>query len=313
MIEQPINKNFPWFTTWFTALLLVVYLVMASLSGKLQIEPSLFEKFGAPYAVKIYSGHVYGVVFNNLIHVNLFHLFTNIVGLWLFGAFLERRIGWFKVAMLGLICSVFGSMIQLALTDDPGIGISSALFGFYTLILIMSFKDERFKMKFIYWFGALLLVFLLLMIFNNELFGNQVAIEAKIGGILWGFFMGISQKEGSIKWQLLTLLLLPFSLVASTMLYAPWSSQWQCTQGIHHHEKQELKLAEEAYKKALSIDPTNKLAKENYKLIQVDQLSILAYGAHKAGDYTDARRYYMKILAIKKNNRWALDNLKELP
>lgn len=313
MIQSSEHKYFPWFTTLFSLLLIGIYATMSILSGSLKIDFKWLEWFGAPYAVQIYSGHAYGVIANNLIHVSLFHLLVNLTGLWLFGAFLERRIGWFKTAAFGLVSSVFGSMIQLALTNDAGLGISSALFGFYTLILIMSFRDGRFKMKFIYGFGTLLLVFLILMIINNQLFGEEIAVEAKIGGILWGLLMGVSQRESAIKWQLLLVLLLPFLLVTSTLLYAPWSSQWQCTKGIYYHKKQDLTAAEKHYQTALKIDAGNQLARENYNLIRIDRLSVLAYNAHKDGEYTTARRYYLRILALKKNDRWALDNLKELP
>ena len=103
------------------------------------------------------------------------------------------------------------------------------------------------------------------------------------------------------------------SIAAATLFYAPWSSQWQCTKGIAYHKKHELKVAKQYYQAAIHIDPSNHLAQENYKLVQIDQLAILAYDAHLSGEYTTARRYYLKILSIKKNHRWALDNLKELP
>lgn len=313
MIESTEHKHFPWFTTLFSLLLLCVYVVMAILSGSIEVAPKYLEYFGAPYATQIYSGHVYGVITNNLIHINLLHLLANLVGLWLFGAFIERRIGWVKMAAFGLVSSIFGSMIQLTLTDDAGLGISSALFGFYVLILIMSFRDERFKMKHMYVFGIALFFLLIFMIVNNQLFGEEIAIEAKIGGVFWGFLMGISQRESTIRWQLLLLFGLPFSIAASTLFYAPWSSQWQCTKGIAYHKKHELNTAKKYYQAAIHIDPSNHLAQENYKLVQIDQLAILAYDAHLSGEYTTARRYYLKILSIKKNHRWALDNLKELP
>lgn len=313
MIESAEHKYFPWFTTLFSVLLTGIYITMAILSKSLSIDIKFLDWFGAPYATQIYLGHVYGVVTNNLVHINLFHLLVNLTGLWLFGAFIERRIGWFKMAVLGLICSIFGSMIQLALTDDAGIGIASALFGFYAFILVTSYRDERFRMRFIYTFGILLFVLLILLAVNSKFFGEEIAIEAKLGGIVWGILMGISQKEGAIRWQLLLVLFFPFALAASTIVYAPWSSQWQCARGIYFHRKYELKKAEKHYRKALHINPKNKLAEENQTLIKIDRLSALAYNAHKAGDYTEARRYYFKILALKKNHRWALDNLKELP
>lgn len=313
MIATNEQKYFPWFSTLFSLLLIVVYASMALYSHSFSIDFGLLEKFGAPYAIQIYQRHVYGVVLNNLIHVNLLHLLSNLLGLWLFGAFIERRIGWFKMAFFGLVSSVFGSMIQLAFTNDAGLGISSAVFGFYALILSMSFKNRLFRMKYIYALGAFLFGSLFFMVITDKIFGQQVAIEAKLGGMFWGFLMGIAQSEGEIKRRYLTLFALPFSLATVTLLYAPWSSEWQCARGIHCHQQQDFLTAETYYKKALSIDSQNKLAKENYTLIQVDRLSKQAYKAHMAKDYTDARRLYLKILALKKNNHWARENLKELP
>ncbi|MCO5260851.1 MAG: rhomboid family intramembrane serine protease [Crocinitomicaceae bacterium] len=313
MIESAEHKYFPWFTTLFSVLLIVVYSITAYLSHSTSIDFKLLEKFGAPYAIQIYLGHVYGVVLNNLIHVNLFHLLSNLLGLWLFGAFIERRIGWFKMATFGLVCSVFGSIIQLAMTNDAGLGISSSVFGFYALILIMSFKNRMFRMRYIYGIGAVLFGSLIFMSITNSVFGQQVAIEAKIGGIFWGFLTGLAQNEGSIKWQYLTLFVLPFSIAASSLLYAPWSSEWQCARGIYFHQKNDLNRAEQYYQASIKINIDNALAKNNYTLIKIDRLSKLAYNAHVKGEYTGARRLYLKILALNKNNRWALNNLKELP
>ena len=270
MIESTEHKHFPWFTTLFSVLLVGIYVVMAIYSKSLSINQNLLEQFGAPYATQIYNGHVYGVLTNNLIHLNILHLLSNLLGLWLFGAFLERRLGWFKMAMLGLVCSIFGSILQLTITGDAGLGIASAIFGFYTLILILSFKDRRFRMRYIYALGLLILGALVLMMIYNQIFGEEAAIEAKIGGIFWGILMGIGQREGDVRWQLLTLYLLPFSLATVTLFYSPWSSQWHLTRGIVFHQKQDLDRAESHYKTALQLDRSNKLAKENYNLIRID-------------------------------------------
>lgn len=313
MIESAENKYFPWFTTLFSVLLIVIYIILAFLSKSLTIDFKFLEWFGAPYAPKIYLGHVYGVVTNNLIHINIYHLLVNLIGLWLFGAFIERRIGWFKMAILGLICSIFGSMLQLTFSNDAGLGIASAIFGFYTYILIASFRDKRFKLRFIYIFGIALFVLLIMMIINNSFFGEKIAIEAKIGGIIWALLMAIFQKEGDIHWKRLLILFVPFALLSCTLIYAPWSSEWQCARGIYFHKQHDILRAEQYYKKAIQLDSENKLAKDNYTLVKIDELSELAYNAHLQGDYTEARRFYFKILALKKNHKWALKNLKELP
>lgn len=313
MIESTENKYFPWFTTLFSLLLSVIFIVMASLSGSLSINSQLYEWFGAPYATQIFLGKIYGVVTNNFIHVNLLHLSINLVGLWLFGAFLERRLGWFKMAMFGLVSSIFGSIIQLSFSDDAGLGIASAIFGMFTLILVMSLRDERFKMKYIYIFGLVMLSILVFMIINNQLFNEDTAIEAKIGGVFWGFLVGISQRDGVIQKPFLLALFIPFTLVSIMLAYSPWSSQWNCARAILYHEKHDLATAEQYYKIALNLDAKNQLAASNYNLIKIDRLSALAYNAHKSGEYTEARRYYFKILSLDKNHRWAKENLKDLP
>src|SRR5690606_3623100 len=115
-------------------------------------------------------------------------------------------------------------------------------------------QDKRFKLRFIYVFGIILFILLILMIFNNTIFGKEMAIEAKIGGIIWGALMAIIQKEGEIHWKWLLILFVPFALLASTLLYAPWSSEWQCARGIQCHKNHDIKNAEEYYKKAIQLD-----------------------------------------------------------
>jgi membrane associated rhomboid family serine protease len=315
MIEYSEKKYMPWFTILFTVLLVGVYFFLAFLSKSFIINLEHIEKWGAPYATQIYLGHVYGVVTNNLIHISGLHLIANLLGLWLFGAYIERRVGSLKMAVFGLASSILGSIAQLNFSNDAGLGISAAIFGFYSYILVTSYRDEHYKesRKRTLIFGIVLFFLLLVFTFTNEFYNDIIAVHAKIMGAIWGALMAISQRGNKISKKTAILLFIPFSFIAVTLVYAPWSSQWQSAKGIYFHENKAYDKAKEHYKKALEIDPNNELAKENKTSITIDSISNLAYHAHLNGDYTKARRYYFQILNLRKNDRWALENLKELP
>lgn len=306
------NKKFPWYTTLFSVLLIVLYFSMAYLSKSLTISEEIIEQFGAVQAIDIYHGNYAGVIVNNLIHINFYHLLVNLVGIWLFGAFLERRIGWWRMAIFGFVCSVFTSLVQLALSNDPGLGIAGANFGFFSLLFIVSLKNDDFKFSFFIIISAIMILLLISLVLINLFLEPYFAIESKIAGILWGFFIGLSMRWKSVIIQF-SFLLIPFGIAAVSLVYSPWSSEWLCAKGIQFHKKNDTSTALLYYQRAVRVNSKNELAKENIRIIRVENLSKLAYKAHLAGEYLTAHRYYLQILALGKNNKWAIENLKRLP
>src|SRR5690606_11268599 len=115
---------------------------------------------------------------------------------------------------------------------------------------------------------ALLIFFLIENEFNNW----SIGLESKIAGLLWGFLVGLCSRWKALNIKF-AVLLVPFLLAAATLLYAPWSSMWLCAQGVEMHESGQLKKAERYYRKSLRINPKNKVASDNLKLIKIDFLS----------------------------------------
>ncbi|MDG1348070.1 MAG: hypothetical protein P8P77_10655, partial [Crocinitomicaceae bacterium] len=74
-----------------------------------------------------------------------------------------------------------------------------------------------------------------------------------------------------------------------------------------------IKEAKIHYKKALKISPDNVAAQYNLKLIRIESLINKAYELHLNKDYTSARNVYIQILKIDETNKWAKENLAELP
>jgi membrane associated rhomboid family serine protease len=312
MTNSSLNKNFPYFTVLLTLTTLLFYSVMAVMSGDVEISYTLFEKFGAPYAIQIYEGQYWGVVVNSLIHAFPLHILVNLAGLWVFGAFLERRIGFQRLFIFGLVSSIFTSLIQLTLSNDAGLGLTGVNYALFGLIFVLAFRNEKYQLKFHLATSLFMFAFLFFSIYMNWTSDWFIGIEAEISGLFWGALIGLSSKIKfiSVRWAVM---FLPFTLALVTLFYAPWSSMWHCKKGIEFLEKGKIHKAVIQYQKALKIEPTNKIAIENLNQIQVYRLAKLAYKKHKTKDYLAAHRYYLKILAIDKNNYWARTNLRELP
>ncbi len=311
MIKQFKHINFPWYTTLFSMALIVYHAVMVILSNTGTISILEMQEMGAPSAISIYNGHVYGLFTNTFVHENGWHLLVNLIGLWSLGFYLEKFMGWKFLATFGLFAALVGSIIQLNISDDTGIGISASLFALLTYVCLHTIFVRKENLRITYMLSALIFGALLLFSMTNIWFDDKIAIGSKIGGITCGFLFFYC-KELDLKWRLIIPTFGLF-LISITIYHAPWSTMWQTQRGIDAHEEHDMDLAEEYYKKALSIDPSNSVAIENNRRIKVYRLSLLAFEAHQEGRFTEARRYYLRILALGKNNRWVLENLKELP
>lgn len=319
MEDQAIeNKTHSYKTPWFTwsvfILILLQFLLFKYEEYFSQINMDTFKLFGAPDTVEIYQGHYWGVLTNNFLHTYWKLFFVNSVGIWFFGAFIERRIGFKRFFALFFFGCIIPSLWQLTLTNEPGIGLSGVNFTLFGYLLYKSRKDEVFRFK----YGFIKYFFLVFMVgeliycnYHNYFVENIYRTEAMTVAILLGLLLGrVSNEKRSIKYSIITFLT---ALSLSTLFYAPWSSEWQLYKGVQNHEENKFSLAKKYYLKALEINPENDLAKENLKLLKVDRLKSKAYDAHIKENYSLARRYYEEILILVPEDEWAKENLKELP
>lgn len=315
-IQNKVKHSYktPWFTWSIFILIILQYFIINFKESFSTINMETFKLFGAPDTVEIYQGQFWGVFTNNFIHVYWKQLFVNSVGIWFFGAFIERRIDFQRFLALIFFACIIPSLWQLTLTNEPGIGLSGVNYTLFGYLLYTSRKDDtfRFKYKFIkYFFLFFMIGELIYCNFYNFFTENIYRTEAMTAGIILGFFLGrVSNEKRWIKYSSIALVT---SISLSTLFYAPWSSEWQLYNGVKNHELKNFTKAKTYYLKALEMDPSNDVAKENLKLLKIDKLKSKAYNAHYHENYSLARQYYEEILILSPSDEWAKENLKELP
>lgn len=271
-----------------------------------------YSHFGAPYAVQIYQGQYWGVFSNSFLHTNIYHLVLNLIGLWILGSFIEKRIKLFNFILLGLFASTVTSIAQLALSDDAGLGLTGVNFFFISYIITKSFNNEVFaiRAKYIYLISAFIGIGI--AFYLNEYYSFNIGIEAMIAGLIYGSIIGLS--TFSANKAVPTLISITLLIISSiTLFYAPWSAEWNYFKGYSAHEKGDYEDAKMYYKEAVAINPSHHTSLENLKYISIDEISEMALQAHKEEKYMLARKLYERVIKLDPNNQWAKQNLAKLP
>lgn len=145
------------------------------------------------------------LITNTFMHSGFLHLILNMWTLWLFGAPLESRLGWWRFIVFYLLCAVVGSVGHLAFNLNstvPALGASGAIAGVlggYTLLYPrarVALVQPIFFFPFVFHLPAL--------VFTGLWFAFQVlggaaefgAAPGNAGGIAWwahvgGFLAGL--------------------------------------------------------------------------------------------------------------------------
>jgi len=305
------KKTIPWVTLSITLILFAEYFVFHAYVNAPTSETTqeIFSDFGAPYAIQIYQGQYWGLFLNRFLHTNIILLGINSALFFLFGYLIEKKIGSSKLILLLLFSTLSTSMLQLTLSNDAGIGFAPVNFFLFAYIYAKSIVTKTPLLPFkhllaIFSFGILFYLYYL----NQNM--NQFGLEGMICGWVGGFILGLFSK----KYKIQLLFALPSIILLSfTLIYSPWSAEWNYSQGYEYHLKNDFKNALKAYSKALAIDPNHKASQENIRIIQIDELKEKALFAHENENYIEARRYYNELLLLDPENIWAKENLNKLP
>jgi membrane associated rhomboid family serine protease len=312
-ILTTLLKNFKQARFTFVLLLycFIVFVAIQFFKNDQHVSNEILTYFGAPVAIDIYNFQFWGIISNSFVHYEYGNFILNGIGLLLLGSYVERRIGTKNFFLFGLFASTISSAFQLAFSDDAGIGLSGVNYALFGYVFAKTFVDIRFK---IVTKNIALLVMLLFIPFCEYMnrFGTwNVATIALITGFFVGVLIAFFDSVYSKIVRICLTLLLVFSTIS--VIYTPWSAQWNCAKGILRHEKGDTEKAKEYYLKAIYYDESSLCGNDNLKIIKVDELSVKAFTAHNRGDYLKARYYYEEILKIDAGNSWATNNLKRLP
>lgn len=277
-------------------------------SGEI-IPDSLLVKYGAPYAMDIYDGSFWGVITNSFLHNSFSAFLPNILFFLIVGWLIEKINGSWFLLFFGLSASIVSSCVELAFSADPGIGMTGVNFALLGYILVS--KDIKWRNPWLRatpWFVVGFALFLCAeQIVKND---YTIAVFSLLSGLAFGLIVGITKSHRKFFYMVQFIII---GISALSLLYNPYSSEWNNVKGYQNQIKGNRAKARFYYQKALKIAPENAAARRNLKNLKLARLIDEAYEAHLNKQYGKARQLYIQILNMDKNNKWAADNLAELP
>lgn len=202
-VREPIFRVPP-ATLVLTLVLIVIYLATHFLLSAEQQE-EIFLRFGFIPVVFLawLDGQapagpaLWPLVTHMFLHLDGFHLITNVGFLLAFASPVERRLGWLGFLALFLVCGVAGALTQVWVYIDPGtreavlIGASGGIFGLTGAALLLTPVGAGRR-------GSLLRIMVVLMAVNIAiglaseagLFGDYlIGWQAHAGGFLMGLLI----------------------------------------------------------------------------------------------------------------------------
>jgi membrane associated rhomboid family serine protease len=131
----------------------------------------------------IAQGAYWQLITSTFTHVEILHIALNMIGLWIFGSFLESELGRWRFLSLYLVTGLVGS-VGIYLLSDPSsaaLGASGSVFGLFGASFVVLLRQHRDVTQLV-----VLLVLNLVISFTVP----NIAWQAHIGGLLSGVAIG---------------------------------------------------------------------------------------------------------------------------
>ena len=180
-----------------------------------------------PSAIRIWSGAYWGLFTSAFAHLAFWHILFNMWWAKDFGILLEPTMGRVKYLLFIASAAIVSSGVQLAFSDQTGIGFSGVVYAMFGYALAARHVEPRYQQivhqQTIQW----LLGWLVLCIVLSAAGIWNVGNGAHVAGFLFGFCVGnafvarvwvVASRVG------LTLLV---GLTVMSVVYLPWSQTWQ--------------------------------------------------------------------------------------
>jgi membrane associated rhomboid family serine protease len=198
---EPMTLSLPPFTkavTWLLGINTAIFLLQGLLSlFRLDIVNDYIGHYFALIPVDVVHGWIWQLVTYSVLHLTIWHLLGNMIGLWMFGAAIEGAWGTRRFLELYWVGVVGAALTTVALSyshllGDPARPTIGASGGVFAILIAfgMLFGDNEimlipfpFTMKAKYFVGILIVVTLAFAMSG----GGQVAYVAHLGGLFFGW------------------------------------------------------------------------------------------------------------------------------
>lgn len=129
------------------------------------------------------AGDYWTLLSSGFLHVNLFHLLSNLLALWILGTMLEPMLGRVRFALVYFVSLLCGSLGVLVFSADPSVGASGAVFGLMGAAIVVMRNRGLNPMEsgLGLWLGLNLLITFTI---------PRISIGGHIGGLIGGALVG---------------------------------------------------------------------------------------------------------------------------
>lgn len=253
---------------------------------------ALYSSGGQPWL----GQNLHALFTSALLHADFPHLVFNLWWLVVLGSFLESCIGSVRYSLIVLTSALLGSVAQLAIGGDLGIGLSGVVYALFGVLLAWRRREPVIAailttpriVVFIAWF--------FLCIALTHVGMMNVANSAHAAGLFAGLWFGASRFPALRALRIATGVLVLGASV-TVFFWAPWLENWHFAQLHRLSERDTADTYHEAAREFTRRFPDNEWA------LQYD-----AWDAHTRRDYARAARVMEKQLARSKD-KLILNNL----